>query len=154
MPPDGLQQLHAFMAGELPAPPYALATGIRLTEVEHGRVVFEGEPSLRFYNPLGTVHGGWIAGLLDSAMGCAVHSALKPGQGYTTIDMTTGFVRAVLESTGTLRCEGKLVAMGRRVARAEAKMFDGDGRLVAHGSETCLILEAAGAGAASAAGAA
>ncbi|HEY4251373.1 MAG TPA: PaaI family thioesterase [Roseomonas sp.] len=141
MPPDGLEQLRALLSGERPAVPFAEATGIRLTEVEHGRVVFTGTPSRRFYNPHGTVHGGWIAGLLDSAMGCAVHSALQPGQGYTTIDMTTGYVRAVLEESGTLRCEGQLVTMGRRIARAEGKVFDAEGRLVAHGSETCLILE-------------
>jgi uncharacterized protein (TIGR00369 family) len=142
MPLDGLEQLRALISGSRPPPPFAEATGIRLTEVEHGRVVFTGEPSRRYYNPQGTVHGGWIAGLLDSAMGCAVHSALRPSQSYTTIDMTTGYVRAVVEDTGTLRCEGRLVHMGRRVARAEGKVFDVEGRLVAHGSETCLILEA------------
>jgi uncharacterized protein (TIGR00369 family) len=102
-------------------------------------VAFEASPSARFYNPMGLVHGGWLALLLDTAMGCAVHSTLEPGQIYTTVEMKTAFVRPVRETTGKLRCEGVLLHAGSRIASSEGKVFDGAGRLVAHGSETCLI---------------
>ena len=136
----GADQLKALIHGTHPAPPFATTTDIWLVEVENGRVVFEGVPSPRFYNPLGTVHGGWISTLLDSAMGCAVHSVLKPGQTYTTVDMSISFVRAVLEKTGKLRCEGKIIHSGGRVATAEGRVFDQAGTLIAHGSETCLVM--------------
>jgi len=107
--------------------------------IEVGRIVFEATPSARFYNPLGIVHGGWIALLLDTVMGCAVHSALQPGQAFATIDMTASFVRPVSERSGTLRAEGILLHLGSRIASAEGKLFDPAGRLVAHGSENCAI---------------
>jgi uncharacterized protein (TIGR00369 family) len=134
----------AFLRGMLdqtyPAPPFTQATDIWLAEAETGRVVFEATPSARFYNPLGTVHGGWTSALLDSAMGCAVHSTLKPGQIYTTVDMSVSFVRAVLEGTGKLRCEGKVIHTGSRIATAEGRIWDDAGTLIAHGSETCLVI--------------
>jgi uncharacterized protein (TIGR00369 family) len=134
----------AFLTGMLnrtyPAPPFTQTTGIWLVEAESGRVVFEAVPSTAFYNPLGTVHGGWISALLDSAMGCAVHSMLPSGQLYTTVDMSISFVRPVLESTGKLRCEGKIIHAGSRVATADGRLWDSAGRLVAHGSETCLVV--------------
>jgi uncharacterized protein (TIGR00369 family) len=101
-------------------------------------VAFEASPSARFYNPMGLVHGGWRALLLDTAMGCAVHSALEPGQIYTTVEMKTAFVRPV-RATGKLRCDRVLLHAGSRIASSKGKVFDGAGRLVAHGSETCLI---------------
>jgi uncharacterized protein (TIGR00369 family) len=124
-----------------PAPPFAAATKIWLVEAESGRAVFEGEPSANFYNPMGTVHGGWISSLLDSAMGCAVHSLVKPGQSYTTIEMKVNFVRPVFEKTGLLRCEAKIVHFGARIATSEATVIDQRGKLIAHGSETCMIFE-------------
>jgi uncharacterized protein (TIGR00369 family) len=141
----GLDFLTGLRDGTLPAPPFAVETDIWLVEVESGRVVFEAQPSARFYNPLGTVHGGWIATLLDSAMGCAVHSVLKARQAYTTVDMTVSFVRPVFERTGKLRCEGKIVHAGGRIATAEGRVWDEPGRLLAHGSETCLVMTAPGA---------
>jgi uncharacterized protein (TIGR00369 family) len=135
----GLTFLEGLRDRRQPMPPFAAETDIWLTEVESGRVVFAGKPSSRFYNPLGTVHGGWIATLLDSAMGCAVHSLVKPGQVYTTIDMTVSFVRPVFEKTGELRCEGKIIHAGGRVATAEGRVWDAAGALIAHGSETCLV---------------
>ena len=107
-----------------------------------GRVVFEGEPHGDFYNPMGTVHGGWIATLIDTAMACAVHSSLKPGEIFTTVEMNITYVRPVQAATGTLRCEGVLLHSGGRVASAEGKVYDAAGNLVAHGSETCLITRA------------
>ena len=136
---SGLDFLTALRDGKYPAPPFAVETDIWITEIETGRVVFEGQPSARFYNPLGTVHGGWISGLIDSAMGCAVHSLLKAGQAYTTVDMTVSFVRPVFEKTGRLKCEGKIVHAGSRIATSEGRVWDQSGKLVAHGSETCLI---------------
>jgi uncharacterized protein (TIGR00369 family) len=136
----GLTFLEGLRDRRQPMPPFAVETDIWLTEVESGRVVFAAKPSSRFYNPLGTVHGGWIATLLDSAMGCAVHSLVKPGQVYTTIDMTVSFVRPVFEKTGELRCEGKIIHAGGRVATAEGRVWDAAGALIAHGSETCLVM--------------
>jgi uncharacterized protein (TIGR00369 family) len=136
----GLVFLERLRDRTQPVPPFAVETDIWLTEVESGRVVFAAKPSTRFYNPLGTVHGGWISTLLDSAMGCAVHSLLRPGQVYTTIDMTVNFVRPVFEQTGKLRCEAKIIHAGGRVATAEGRVWDGAGNLIAHGTETCLVM--------------
>jgi uncharacterized protein (TIGR00369 family) len=141
---SGLTFLQRLKDGSYPAPPYAATSEIELTEVERGRVVFEGRPSARFYNPLGTVHGGWTSGLLDSAMACAVHSMLKPGQPYTTVDMSVSFVRAITEQTGKVRCEGKVIHAGGRIATAEARVWDAAGTLLAHGTETCMILKPRG----------
>jgi uncharacterized protein (TIGR00369 family) len=138
----GLDFLRGLRDGTQPAPPFAVETDVWIVEVESGRVVFEATPSSRFYNPLGTVHGGWISTLLDSAMGCAVHSVLKAGQAYTTIDMTINFVRAVFEKTGKLRCEGKIIHAGGRIATAEGRVWDEAGTLIAHGSETCMVMAA------------
>ena len=140
----GLDFLEGLRKGAHPAPPFAAVTDIWIVEVESGRVVFEASPSSRFYNPLGTVHGGWISTLLDSAMGCAVHSVLKPGQGYTTIDMTINFVRPVFEKTGKLKCQGKIIHAGGRAATAEGRVWDEAGTLIAHGSETCMIMAVPG----------
>jgi len=137
---SGLTFLQRMLDRTYPAPPFTRTTDIWLVEVETGRVVFEATPSDRFYNPLGTVHGGWISALLDSAMGCAAHSMLKPGQSYTTVDMTVSFVRPVVESTGKLRCEGKIIHIGSRIATAEGRVWDGTGALIAHGAETCLVM--------------
>jgi uncharacterized protein (TIGR00369 family) len=136
----GLEFLEKLRDGALPAPPFAEETNIWITEVERGRVAFEARPSPRFLNPLGTVHGGWIATVLDSAMGCAVHSVLKAGQAYTTVDMSVSFVRPVFAKTGVLRCEGKLIHAGKTIATSEARLWDQTGTLIAHASETCLVL--------------
>ena len=137
----GLEFLEKLRDGLLPAPPFAEVTDIWITEVERGRVVFEAMPAGRFLNPLGTVHGGWVTTVLDSAMGCAVHSVMERGQAYTTVDMSVSFVRPVLPNTGVLRCEGKLIHSGKRIATSEGRMWDGAGKLIAHGSETCLVIE-------------
>ena len=114
---------------------------IDLAEVDEGRVVFTGETDYSFLNPMGTVHGGWIATILDSAMGCAVHSTLRPGQIYTTTAMTINYVRPLLEDSGLVRCEATAVYSGARMATSEGKLVDSKGRLIAHGSESCMILD-------------
>ena len=136
---SGVEFLQSLLDGTHPAPPFSEVAEVWPVAVEVGRVVFEAWPSARFYNPMGLVHGGWLALLLDTAMGCAVHSALEPGQIFTTVEMKTAFVRPVRETTGKLRCEGVLLHAGSRIASSEGKVFDDAGRLVAHGSETCLI---------------
>jgi uncharacterized protein (TIGR00369 family) len=137
---SGVQFLQGLADGTLPAPPFAEVADVWPVEVAVGRVVFAARPSARFSNPMGMVHGGWIALLLDTVMGCAVHSALAPGQRFATIEMKTVFVRPVFESTGQLRAEGVLLHIGGRIASSEGKVFDAAGALVAHGSETCSIL--------------
>src|SRR5262245_11726778 len=135
----GLAFLQGLADRSCPAPPFAAATDIWLVEVEHGRAVFAAIPSNRFYNPLGSVHGGWISTLLDSAMGCAVHSVLGPGQIYTTVDLRVSFARPVFDQTGALKCEGKIIHAGSRIATAEGRVWDKAGTLIAHGTETCLL---------------
>lgn len=141
---SGYDFLRGLLDGSLPAPPFSVTTGIVPISLEEGRVAFQGTPSPAFYNPMGFVHGGWIGALLDTVMGCAVHSVLKAGQTYTTVEMKTTFVRAVREETGPLRAEGVLLHSGGRIASSEGKVFDSKGNLIAHGSETCLIMKPGG----------
>ncbi len=142
---SGLDFLKGIRDRAYPAPPFAEAADIRIAEVESGRVVFQAEPSARLYNPLGTVHGGWISTLLDSAMSCSVHSMMKPGQAYTTVDLSVSFVRPVFEDTGTLRCEGTAIHVGERIATAQGRVWDRAGKLIAHGTVTCLVMRPLGA---------
>jgi uncharacterized protein (TIGR00369 family) len=136
----GLERLRALVAGELPPPPIAELLGMRLAEVEEGRAVFEVEPGEQHYNPIGVVHGGLAATLCDSAMGCAVQSALPVGVAYTTLELKVNLVRALTFDSGTVRCEGTLIHLGGRVATAEARLVDGAGRLCAHATTTCLVI--------------
>ncbi|MEO5936337.1 MAG: PaaI family thioesterase [Terriglobales bacterium] len=137
---SGMELLQAIIAGKLPAPPIARTLNYGLVEVVPGRAVFAGTPSLDHYNPLATVHGGYIATLLDSAMGCAVHSKLPAGQTYTTLEFKVNFVRPVLDTTGEVRAEGNILHFGKRSATAEGKLVDLAGKVYAHASSTCLIL--------------
>jgi uncharacterized protein (TIGR00369 family) len=141
MSTDGLTFLRNMISQAYPSPPFADTTDIWIVSAEHGRVTFEASPRQQFLNPLGTIHGGWISTILDSAMGCAVHSVLKRGQGFTTVDMAVSFVRPVLATSGRLTCEGKIVHSGGRIATAEGRVMDEAGKLIAHGTETCLILK-------------
>lgn len=136
---SGMEVLAAIVAGKLPAPPIARTLNYGLVEAESGRAVFAGVPSTDHYNPLSCVHGGYIATLLDSAMGCAVHTRLAAGQGYTTLEFKVNFVRPVLETTGEVRAIGTIVHFGKRSATAEAKLVDAAGKVYAHGTSTCLI---------------
>jgi uncharacterized protein (TIGR00369 family) len=139
----GLAFLRGMLEGRHPAPPFSRTTNVYMVLAEEGRVVFEGEPTESFFNPLGTIHGGWTSAILDSAMACAIHSTLNAGQGYTTVEMKLNFVRPILPNTGKVTCEGVLIHRGGTLATSEGKLFDAKGRLLAHGTETCMIFSAA-----------
>ncbi len=138
----GIAGMQRLVTGELPPPPIADTLGFALVEIEPGRALFEGTPAEWQYNPLGTVHGGWIATVLDSALGCAVHSGLAADIGYTTMDLQVRFLRALTVESGVVRAEGKVVSSGRRVATAEARLFGKvDGKLYATATTSCLIVQ-------------
>lgn len=137
---DGFEQLQAIRDGLLPAAPIAATLGFAGFDVpERGTAVFELDPELRHYNPIGSVHGGVFATLLDSACGCAVHSTLAVGERYTSLDLTVKFLKAVTVDSGRLRAVGTVMQRGRRTALAEARLYDGRDRLVAHATSTCMI---------------
>jgi uncharacterized protein (TIGR00369 family) len=136
---DGLAALRALIAGEMPPAPIAVLLGFEPVEVEEGRVVFAAEPTEAHYNPIGMVHGGLAATLIDTATGCAVHSTLPAGTAYTTTDLQVRYVRAITRDTGRILCEGTVVHRGRTLATAEARVTAGD-RLLAHGTAGVLIL--------------
>lgn len=138
----GLQIMQAMLAGELPYPHISDTLDFSLVEVSEGRAVFQGTPQLKHYNPLGTVHGGWYATLLDSALGCAVHTSLAAGYGYTTAELGLNIVRAASYKSGPLRAIGTVIHSGRQLATAEARIVGEDGKLYAHGTTTCLVFEA------------
>lgn len=135
----GLKTMLDMLAGLQPAPPICQTLKFVLTEVEEGRVVFKGLPAADHLNPLGTVHGGWTATLMDSALGCAVMTTLKPGEAYTTAEFKVNLVRPLLPGMGEVICEGRIVHRGRTLATSEATMKDTNGKLLAHGTETCAI---------------
>jgi len=136
---SGLEFLQRIIAGELPPPPIAALLKFELAELSEGQAVFAVEPAEYHYNPIGVVHGGVAATLLDSAMGCAVHSALPAGAGYTSLEIKVNFVRPLTAETGRVRCEAKLIHLGGRTATAEGRVVDEAGKLYAHGTTTCLI---------------
>jgi uncharacterized protein (TIGR00369 family) len=136
----GLQLLTGIVEGTLPAPPIQQTLGFRLLEVERGYTVFAGDPKFEYYNPLGSVHGGYTAALLDSCMACAVHSTLEAGYSYVTLEIKINYVRAITSDTGEVRAEGKVISSGKRIATAEGRLFDSSEKLYAHGTTTCLIL--------------
>lgn len=140
---SGLDYMRALINEQLPAPPISQLMNFRLIEVEAGRAVFGGEPGEYHYNPIGAVHGGLAATLLDSALGCAIHSMLPAGTGYTTVELHVNFVRPITVSTGFMRCEGKVIHVGRQLATAEARLTDSAGKLYAHGTTTCFVFQPA-----------
>lgn len=137
---SGMEFLRALAEGRIPPPPIATLIGFSPSELERGRVVFTGTPDARHYNPIGTVHGGYAATLLDSCMACAVHSMLEAGWSYTTLELKVNFVRAITAATGEVRAEGKIIHVGRRMATAEGRLTDARGRLLAHATTTCLVM--------------
>lgn len=137
--PDGLQQVRDLLASGA-QPPIGRTLGFSLVEVDRGRAVFEGTPDERHYNPMGGVHGGYAATLLDSACGIAVHSMLQPDQGFTTLELKVSYLRGMNDTTGPVRAEGRVVNIGRRVAFAEADIRDAGGRLMATATSTLLVL--------------
>ena len=136
----GIEFLQAIRDGRLPPAPIAQLLGMRLTEVERGHAVFEVTPAEQHYNPIGVVHGGLALTLLDSAMACSVQTQLPAGTGYTTLEVKVNLVRAITSDTGRVRAIGKIVHAGNRVATAEGRLEDAAGKLYAHGTTTCIIL--------------
>jgi len=142
---SGLQVLEAIRDGRIDHPSMAHTLGFRLTEVEHGRAVITGTTGPGYCNPNGTIHGSWPAALLDSCMGSSVHSMLPPGAGFTVIEFKIDFVRPLMIDTGTVRAEGKVIRVGNQLGLADGIMWDGQGRVLAKGSTTCLIFRPDGA---------
>ena len=136
----GMEQLEAMLDGRLPPPPIAETIGLVDFAGEVGSIRVSLDPELRHYNPLGSVHGGVISTLLDTAAGCTVHSTLAPGELYTSLDLSVKFLRPATVDSGRLTATGRLLQRGRRTALAEAELRDGLGKLVAHATSSCLIL--------------
>lgn len=151
-PPDavammsGLDFMRAIMDGAHPPPPMATLIGFDIVEAEEGRVVFSGLPTDRHLNPMGVVHGGYAATLLDSCMTCAIQSTLKPGLAATTLDISVRFTRPATPQSGVLRAEGKTVHVGKQFGTAEGRLTDGQGRVLAHATTSCLIFPVKPAG--------
>jgi uncharacterized protein (TIGR00369 family) len=137
---SGIDFMRAFLAGELPAPPFMDLLGIRIVSVNPGSVAFEFEPTEFMYSPLGNVHGGIVTVLLDTAMGCSFHTTLPAGVGYTTLELKVNFLRSVTSKAGTLRAEGHVIHSGSRVSTADARLLDSDQKLYAHATSTLLVL--------------
>jgi uncharacterized protein (TIGR00369 family) len=138
---SGIELMHAMLRGELPFPPIAKTLDFMLLEVSEGRALFQGTPGPAHLNPMGGIHGGWYATLLDSALGCAVHTMMPPGRGYTTAELSVNLVRAIGSKAPRVRAEGKVIHCGRQLATAEARLFGPDGTLYAHATTTCLVFE-------------
>jgi uncharacterized protein (TIGR00369 family) len=138
----GLDYVRAIQSGEIPPPPIAVVMNYSIAELEEGRAVFEGEPGEEHYNPIGVVHGGYASTILDSALGCAVHTTCPAGVGYTSQTLEVKYLRPITRDTGVVRCEAEVVHRGRKNATSEAKLIAKDsGKLLATGTSTCLILE-------------
>lgn len=138
----GLETMQAMLHGELPYPPIARTLDFMLLEVDEGRALFQGTPGGAHLNPMGTVHGGWYATLLDSAVGCAVHTMMPAGRGYTTAELGINLVRAIpVDKVARVRAEGRVLHCGRQLATAEGRLFGPDGTLYAHATTTCLVFE-------------
>jgi uncharacterized protein (TIGR00369 family) len=135
----GLEKMQAQLRGDMPYPYIADTMDFFMVSVAHGEVVFQGTPQRKHYNPMGGVHGGWFATIMDSAFGCAVISALPADYGFTTAELSLNIVRGATEKTGPLRAIGKIVHCGRQLATAEARIVDVTGKLYAHGTTTCLV---------------
>jgi len=138
---SSLEVLRQMIAGELPQAPIAGTLDFQLAKIESGRAEFVGTPKIDYYNPLGTTHGGYIATLLDSAMGCAIQSTLEAGKGSTSLEFKVNFVRPIFEKTGRLTAIGEIINAGKQIVTAEAKLTDEAGKLYAHGTTTCFIFD-------------
>jgi len=138
----GRDVMEAISDGKLPAPPISQTLSFWLVEAGDGFAVFEGEPGQHLLSPNGTVHGGWALTLIDSATGCAAHTLLPAGVGYTTVETKANFTRPIKHDTGRVRCEGRVVSRGRQIMTAEARVSDAGGRVLAHGTSTLMVLNA------------
>jgi len=139
---SGLEFFQKMLAGEAAPPPMLELMGIRIAEVEFGRVVFVANIDDRFYNGTGVVHGGFAATLLDTALGCAINSTTPAGKRFTTVELKVNLTRPLTTAANPLRCEGKVIHVGGRIAISEARITGGDGKLYAHGTTTCIVVEA------------
>ena len=139
---DGLGFLQAIVAGAVPQPPICEVMGFHLISAEPNRVVFEGTPELRHYNPIGSVHGGFAATLLDSALACAIATTMQKGDLWTTLELKLNYVRGMTADTGPVRAEGRIIHRGRTVATSEGDLKDAAGKLYAHATTTCMIFPA------------
>ena len=139
----GLEFFKRMMAGELPPPPLVALLGLRLVEVEAGRVVFTGTPAETFYNGLGVAHGGFAATMLDSALGCAINSTMPAGRLFTTLELKINYIRPLRREVGEVRCEANVVHAGNRTATSEGRIVDAAGKIYAHGTTTCILIERA-----------
>ncbi|GAB3629347.1 thioesterase superfamily protein [Pandoraea terrae] len=137
----GVELFQAMFDGKLPFPPMGETLGFIGIEFTPGRAVFQGRPALPYYNPLGSVHGGWFATLLDSCVGCAIHASLPAGKSYTTLELKVNMVKALTKDVPLVRAEGTTVHVGRQVGTAEGRLYGPDGTLYAHASTTCLIFD-------------
>lgn len=142
---SGMDYLQAMLDGKLPRPPISQTLNFVLTQIGEGWAIFEGETGEYLYNPIGSVHGGYAATLLDSALGCAVHTTLPAGVGYTTLELHLNLLRPLTAQTGRVFCRGEVIHVGRTVATAQAKLTDAEGKLYAHGTTTCMIFRPEGA---------
>jgi uncharacterized protein (TIGR00369 family) len=138
---SGLEFFEAMMAGRLPRVPIGHTMDFLPVEVTPGRVVFQGKPHAEYTNPMGTIHGGWFATLLDSALGCAVHSTLPAGRAYTTLELKVNMIRALTPKVPLVRALGEVIHVGGQVATAQAQLLGPDGTLYAHGTTTCLMFD-------------
>jgi uncharacterized protein (TIGR00369 family) len=138
---SGLEIMQGLLRGELPYATIARTLDFFLVEVSEGRAVFQGTPGPAHLNPMGTIHGGWYATLLDSALGCAVHTLMPAGRGYTTAELSVNVVRAIGAKATRVRAEGKVVHCGRQLATAEGRLYGPDGTLYAHATTTCLVFD-------------
>ncbi|MBV8792264.1 MAG: PaaI family thioesterase [Pseudolabrys sp.] len=139
---DGLGFLQAMIAGTVPQPPIGQRVNFHLIEADKGRAVFEGQPDSDLYNPIGSVHGGFAATLLDSCTGCAIFSTLTKGETWTTLELKINYVRAITKDVGPMRAEGRLIHRGRTIATSEGDLKDRAGKLYAHATTTCMIFPA------------
>jgi uncharacterized protein (TIGR00369 family) len=140
---DGLSIMRAMRKGRSQPPSMSKTLDFMLIEVEHGRAVFQGTPGPTHLNPMGGVHGGWYAAMLDSALGCSVHCALPAGKAYTTLELKLNIVRAITPGPAAqrVRAEGRVIHVGGQTATADARLVGPDGKLYAHGSTTCLVFD-------------
>ena len=139
---DGRTSLLKMISGELPSPPIFETLGFTITHAAPGETTFEGAPAYKHYNPIGTVHAGFAATLLDSCVACAVQTTLALGETYTTLELKLNLVRPLTDKTGTVRAEGKVIHRGRSIATAEGRLIDADGKLYAHATTTCMVFGA------------
>jgi uncharacterized protein (TIGR00369 family) len=141
---SGLEFFRQMMAGTVPPPPMVSLLELRMVEAEEGRVVFAGTAVEAFYNGMGVAHGGFVATLLDSALGCAINTMMPAGRSFTTLELQINYTRPLRRETGEVRCEAKVIHVGRRVGTAEARVVDASGKIYAHGTTTCILVEPRG----------